>query len=110
MAFPGSGRLRAFISPPHTVAKEPVFVAEEELLEPSNSLEKRCRSYGGTDGSNLLPSSGESGANLIFARVREQPVDVPAREGFAAALGAASVSPVNSAAADEALTGSVFLH
>ena len=47
MAFPGSGRLRAFVSPPHTVAKEPVFVAEEELLEPSNSLEKRCRSYGG---------------------------------------------------------------
>jgi hypothetical protein len=40
VAFPGSGRLRAFVSPPHTVAKEPVFVAEEELLEPSNSLEK----------------------------------------------------------------------
>jgi hypothetical protein len=40
VAFPGSGRLRAFVSPPHTVAKEPVFAAEEELLEPSNSLEK----------------------------------------------------------------------
>jgi len=28
--FPGGGRLRAFVSPPHTVAKEPVFVTEEE--------------------------------------------------------------------------------
>jgi hypothetical protein len=68
VAFPGSGRLRAFVSPPHTVAKEPVFVAEEELLEPSNSLEKRCRSYGDRRFESP-PSSEESCANPVLPAI-----------------------------------------
>src|SRR6266446_3828048 len=45
--------------------KEPVFVAEGELRDRTGAAKKGCFLCG-TDGSNPSPSSGESGANLIF--------------------------------------------
>lgn len=40
------------------IAKQPVSVAEDEFADGRGSLEKRCPSYGGTEGSNPACSSG----------------------------------------------------